>query len=71
MNGAPLRCPTCNKDLSVFAYYGITKHLVRCATHRPVYVYRDNPPGRPRKHEPIRTPEDYMDIRNQPPGRAS
>lgn len=55
--GGNERCPFCNCPLDNYSRAGQGKHLSACRSKVWRYRHTGNPPGRPRKHFPIRTPE--------------
>jgi len=59
------RCPFCNCPLDNYSYAGQGKHLSACRSRAWRYRHTGNPPGRPRKHFPIRTPERQGDIEEE------
>ena len=50
------RCPVCNKDLRGYSYAYRRKHIERCMSSKPKYLYSDRPRGRPSKRCPIKSP---------------
>ncbi len=52
------KCPFCNKPLNNFTEAGKLKHIARCKRTKPKYIHTGNPCGRPREHQPIKSPKE-------------
>lgn len=50
-------CPHCGMPMNNLDRMGRHKHITACARKGWRYKHTGRPPGRPRKHFPIRTPE--------------
>ena len=55
IKGSECTCPVCKKDLAGYTKEYVEKHLRRCGSIEPKYIYSDKGRGRPPKKKKITT----------------